>query len=264
MAKESNKLDKFFSEKLSSHEEKPSALAWERLESRLPQKSKSYKGIWWAAAASFLILFTVSYFLLSENGTNEKQILIAENSPIESNEQETQTIEPATSTTSDTDQKTENQTIIEEQPTKTPTSTFTKKSQQTSTDQIKTSTSIEKSTAQQDQKEVPVEITIPKISPQEITPAEVKPPFISELDLSKTVAEEVKTEQVEEPAYKVTIYSDGIKEGSKDKNLIADLGKKVEKVEGFIGKVDQGFADLQDAKNNLFISLLSKKEKDSE
>jgi hypothetical protein len=49
-----------------------------------------------------------------------------------------------------------------------------------------------------------------------------------------------------------------------DKTLIGGLNKKVEQVEGLLGKVDQGFADLQDAKNNLFTALLTKKEKAAE
>jgi hypothetical protein len=66
---------------------------------------------------------------------------------------------------------------------------------------------------------------------------------------------------VEEPAYRVTIISDGIKE---DKNLIADIGRKVNQVEGLLGKVDEGFANLQDAKNNLFTALVTRKEKVTE
>jgi rRNA processing protein Gar1 len=62
------------------------------------------------------------------------------------------------------------------------------------------------------------------------------------------------------PLYRVNIYSDGLKKGSEpDKNLITEMGKTVGKVEGLLGKVDEGFADLQDKKNSLFATLTSKK-----
>mgnify|MGYP001481084539 CR=1 FL=1 len=85
-------------------------------------------------------------------------------------------------------------------------------------------------------------------------------PQIKPLDLNATVAELQPTTE-EAPAYKVTIVSNGIKE---DKNLISGIGKKVDQVEGILGKVDEGFATLQDAKNSLFTSLTSKKEKVTE
>ena len=78
-------------------------------------------------------------------------------------------------------------------------------------------------------------------------------------DMSKTIAEEKPTEEA--PAFRVKIYSDGLKEEPKDKSLIAGIGKTVNEVEGLLGKVDQGFADLQDAKNNLFTGMISKKER---
>jgi hypothetical protein len=71
----------------------------------------------------------------------------------------------------------------------------------------------------------------------------------------------IEKPEVEEPAYRVKIYSDGIKE---DKSLIKGISKKVDQVGGLIGKVDQGFADLQDAKNNFFTALITKKEKVAE
>ena len=98
----------------------------------------------------------------------------------------------------------------------------------------------------------------------ETTPVveELKLPTLAlpNLQVNETVAKAEPT-KVEEPAYRVKIYSDGLEE---DKSLIGGISKKVEQVEGFLGKVDQGFADLQDAKNNLFTALVSKKEKPAE
>lgn len=257
MAKESTKLDQFFREKLSTHEEKPSALAWERLEAKLPQQSKSKTGIWWAAAASVLILLSASYFLIQDGQADNDQVFVAANQPEESN---TAITEPDTTEYPET--------ISEEKPSPIVEKTETEKAKPTSkipsikSDKSGTSTPSNQSEKLIAQEKVTVQ---PEVSTTynpttiEIDPIEVSLPEINQIAINQTVAEEVKMEQVEEPTYKVTIYSDGIKEG--DKNLIASLGKKVEKVEGILGKVDQGFADLQDAKSNLFISLITKKEK---
>ena len=51
-------------------------------------------------------------------------------------------------------------------------------------------------------------------------------------------------------------------EEPKDKNLIAEIGKIVNEVEGLLGKVYQGFEDLKDAKNNLFASIPHRKSKE--
>ncbi|MDP3471695.1 MAG: hypothetical protein Q8S14_07450, partial [Algoriphagus sp.] len=64
----------------------------------------------------------------------------------------------------------------------------------------------------------------------------------------------------EEPLYRVSIYSNGVKKGEpQEKNLITELGKTVGQVEELLGKVDEGLISLQDKKDNLFASLTSRK-----
>ena len=96
-----------------------------------------------------------------------------------------------------------------------------------------------------------------------VEPVEIPALKLPDLQVNKTVAVVEETQLEEEPTYRVKIYSDGLEE-DKDKNLIAGISKKVEKVDRLLGKVDQGFADLQDAKSSLFTALLSKKEKVSD
>lgn len=261
MAKEKNNLDQFFKEKLENHTEKPSALAWERLESRLPQKSKSYKGIWWAAAASLTILFTVLFLVLQEVDTTLENPILAGNNTEETTETPIQT-EIITPEASEEEQKeTESQQTTEEPITK-PTitkpkarpadSSFkTQKSQPTTPQNLVAMTEVK---GESEQDKTVIEET-PNITLE--TPMIEEPEF-PPLELEKAVAE--VTEPVEaEPAYTVKIYSSGLKEEPKDKNLIAEIGKTVNEVEGLLGKVDQGFADLQDAKNNLFASITTRK-----
>jgi len=257
MAKESTNLDKFFREKLSTHQEKPSALAWERLESKLPQQSKSNPVIWWAAAASVIILLSASYFLIRDGENGKEPVFVAANQPTES----TSEISPPTiAELSEVTPEEASNTTAEKTETEKIKSTNTKPINKTGkSSKASPSIQTEKLIAQEKVNAHPEAITVPKSIDLVIDPIEVRLPEFNQIAFNETVAEEVKVEQIEVPTYKVTIYSDGIKEG--DKNLIAELGKKVEKVEGLLGKVDQGFSDLQDAKNNLFLSLITKKER---
>ncbi|SFT90130.1 hypothetical protein SAMN04489724_2661 [Algoriphagus locisalis] len=261
MAKEKNNLDQFFKEKLENHTETPSKLAWERLESQLPQKSKSYKGIWWAAAASLTLLFTVGYLVMREGDVTVDQPILADNTT-----EEVITPTPAEITTPEETEKTqneiENQQAAEELKTKPTTTTKpnAKPADTSSSTQKPLATSPQNLVAMNEVREEPKQesvekVTAPKI---EVETPEFKQAELPPLNLEQTVAE--VTEPVEaEPAYRVKIYSDGLKEEPKDKSLIAGIGKTVNEVEGILGKVDQGFADLQDAKNNLFASITSKK-----
>ena len=71
---------------------------------------------------------------------------------------------------------------------------------------------------------------------------------------------EAQPQTNEEPLYRVSIYSNGVKKGEpQDKNLITEIGKTVGQVEGLLGKVDDGLITLQDKKDNLFATLTNKK-----
>ncbi|WP_057939821.1 hypothetical protein [Algoriphagus resistens] len=261
MAKEKNNLDQLFKEKLENHTEKPSVLAWERLESQLPQKSKSYKGIWWAAAASMTIFFTIGYLVLREGDTTLENPILAGNNTEESTESPIQTEVITPEASQEGQKETENQQTTEEPITK-PTSikpkarpadssSKTQKSQPTTSQNPVAMTEVKEGTGQ--------DKTVREETPTITLETSVIPePEFPPVELEKAVAE--VTEPVEtQPAYTVKIYSSGLKEEPKDKNLIAEIGKTVNEVEGLLGKVDQGFADLQDAKNNLFASITTRK-----
>jgi len=262
MAKEKNNLDQFFKEKLENHTVKPSALAWERLESQLPQKSKSYKGIWWAAAASLTILFTVGYLVLREGNVSVEEPLLADNKTEEIIDTPTQVEIIELQETKKEQSKTENQQAAEELKTK-PTSTTPAKANSvdsSSKTQKSEATTSQNLIAMTEKKEEPkqekvVKIEAPKV---EVQTPEISPMQLPGLEIEKAVAEETKPTEAE-PAYRVKIYSNGLKEDPKDKNLIAGIGKTVNEVEGILGKVDQGFAELQDAKNNLFANIITRK-----
>jgi hypothetical protein len=78
--------------------------------------------------------------------------------------------------------------------------------------------------------------------------------MIPELDVSESIAQNDIEEEEEVMTYKITIKSNGIKETPEKQGLIAGIENKVDKIGGLLNKVEQGFADLQDAKDNLFVS----------
>ncbi|RAI88495.1 prolipoprotein diacylglyceryl transferase [Algoriphagus yeomjeoni] len=264
MAKEKNNLDQFFKEKLENHTERPSKLAWERLESQLPQQSKSKKGIWWAAAASLTILFTVGYFVLREGNVSVDKSMLADNTTEEVIETPIQIEETTPVETEKAENETENQQATEELNTKPTTTTKSNSKPADSSSKIQKSpaTTPQNLVAMTETKEEPKQGNVENVEAPKL---EVETPNFTEaelpaLKLEKAVAE-ASEPAMEEPTYRVKIYSSGLTEEPKDKNLIAEIGKTVNEVEDLLGKVDQGFADLQDAKNNLFASITTRKSK---
>lgn len=257
MAKTPKNLDEFFKEKLDQHSVKPSALAWERLENQLPQKSKSNKGIWWAIAASISLLLMAGFLFWpkAENISQENlmadevQEEVIQESPIQI--EEPKIIESsAAQTLAEDSQNSIAQPIQKPQVQK-------KSKPTTSSPSSQSSPSPQNLIAQTETKQISEIKSVERPDLKAESP-EVSLPPIETLSLNQTVGVATTSE---EPLYQVKIYSDGIKKEEVNKNLITELGKTVNTVEGFIGKVDNGFADLQDAKNNLFATLTSKKER---
>lgn len=265
MANSSQNLDKVFKEKLDQHSIKPSALAWERLEKQLPKEPKSNKGFWWAAAASVVILLSAGYFLYPDDATSPKGDMLATNEKIDL----PKTIEPTESQEIESIPTEETKPETATEPVNTTASTPAQKENKNNTTTKKQPAVQPKATEEAPQNLIamtetqeetvetkPVAVPELKLEEKEMVQTEIQ---LTAPDMSKTIAEAKPTEEA--PAFRVKIYSDGLKEEPKDKSLIAGIGKTVNEVEGLLGKVDQGFADLQDAKNNLFTSMISKKER---
>lgn len=250
MAKNKENLDTIFRENLENHEVKPSRLAWERLENQLPkQEKKSAPFVWWAVAAAVALLLAVGSLLRSTDSQIEEQNLLSEEIT-EPNSVETPPVTIAeTEEPQKTDEKESSIEIIqEEESARNEPKPPVKKEFQTPQNLIaQAETEIEEPKVREELPEIRInkEVELPSVP-------------TAEINQSLLIAE---AKPVEEPAYRVTIISDGIKE---DKNLIADIGRKVNQVEGLLGKVDEGFANLQDAKNNLFTALVTRKEKVTE
>lgn len=264
MAKTNEEFDRIFREKLENHQEKPSTLAWERLNHQLPASKSSNRGIWWAIAASVAVVIVSGWMFWNNSGEATQDQLLAE----ETNATEALTSTQENPATSSESQENVSQTeIIKDQESQNQaftTSSASKQTQVNSTqilekEKVNPTSEIEKSQAlialdEQSTKEL--EVTVPPVS---IEIKEATLPAIQPATLHQTVAEATPADD-DAPLYRINIYSDGIKKGTEpDKNLITEMGKTVGKVEGLLGKVDEGFADLQDKKNSLFNNLTSRK-----
>lgn len=262
MAKTNEQFDQQFKEKLDGHLEKPSALAWDRLESQLPKESKPTFGIWWAVAASVTALLVAGYsFWPRETGISEEMLLaektelpmvapneIAAESTIETPHTPAEKIE--TTLKSEVTPEIESTQAQPKVTTKTP-----EKTKPTPTPALSQAPKNLVAQAETETIKTPITVAAPELKTEEIQVAlpELKAPII-EKTLAQTASED------DAPLYRVSIYSNGVKKGEpQEKNLITELGKTVSQVEGLISKVDEGLISLQDKKDNLFASLTSKK-----
>lgn len=233
-------IDVLFREKLADHSETPSPLAWEKLQDRLSKKRKGLP-LWMGIAASFLLLMgLISFLRLSIRSTDEQLNAIAqkeaipeitkkENSGVERIQEEPVALE------------------IEDRPSVRQESKPAPKSNQP--------LSIRKSGKEET-------VTETSGTTKEIPPlVEVEIMALPPLDIEFLIAEKGIVEQ-EEPAvaYTVKIISNGISIKPEKETLVNEIENGIDKIGGLLSKVDQGFADLQDAKNGLFASIITKKE----
>jgi len=190
--------------------------------------------------------------LLAEENTAIKALTSTQDSPATSAE----SVEISSQTERTVGQESQNQ-ATENRPA--PKQTQVNSTQNIEKEKVNPISEIEKTQgliAMDEQSTKELQVTVPPVS---IEIKEATLPAIQPAIMQKTVAEATPADE-NAPLYRVNIYSDGIKKGTEpDKNLITEMGKTVGKVEGLLGKVDEGFADLQDKKNNLFTTLTSRK-----
>jgi hypothetical protein len=241
MANTDKNFDQYFKERLTKHEEKPSQLAWERLESQLPKKDK---GMWFplmGIAATLLLFLAVGYVAWQTNLESETGLPLTSELTTKQDEVGSGILEEADTAAPDPIE--ESKAVIEEpekaksKPIKVPSKKATPTKQKIT----------------ETPKELLAEVTIPENKVEEAifeTPEIILP----ELDVTEAIAQNNIEVEEEVMSYKITIKSNGIKEEPEKQGLIAGIENKVDKIGGLLNKVEQGFADLQDAKENLFVS----------
>ena len=232
MAKEQHQFDSYFKQKLENHTERPSQLAWERIEDGLGKPEKKVF-IGWYAAASLVLLLGLGYLLLKQGALDGS--LMEENLVSQQLEEVSTIDEP----TFDSTEATSESTLPSLEPTQETRTTETSKAPKPQVVKEKVP-AIEPFSQTIAQRELAEEI---------IALPELKLPELA-LDQSIALVEPTITNAIdEEPSYTVTIRSSGIKAEAPKDNLIDELENKVDKIGSFISR---GFADLQDAKSNLF------------
>ncbi|NHE55584.1 hypothetical protein [Cyclobacterium plantarum] len=252
MEDKKNNLDDKIRQTLSGHQETPDDWVWEKISARLEKKRKPMLIFWkgWAAAAVLILGF--SWFLL--------QLPIPEvNKPIsldsnDKNENDKTVFSPEEKNDlTDLAEVTEPEVKVEKE----------EQQQKPANGQL----SNQKETIKSQSSNKPVENTSPSRK-QEVA-LEASPDILPEwkeiipvpdidLALEDTPSGPDPGAVAGEEAYTVRIVSRGYALQPEKEKIVDGLENKIE---GFFSKVDQGFGDLQDAKNNLFASLGTKREK---
>ncbi|TVP48802.1 MAG: hypothetical protein EA341_10375 [Mongoliibacter sp.] len=248
MAKTEKNFDQYFREKLESHQEKPSSLAWERLESQLPKKKKAGFYPLLRIAAAIVLLLSAGIVLLKWSGDDQDtpqqvaELTTLKEEGISKNQENDESVISETSPNQKEDNsetvtaKEPKPDVIQKQPIRPTTTPFK--------DPALGKTMAEAIAPREENKIV--EMELPEIT-------------LPELKITEAVAMNQAVE--EEPAYKVIIKSRGLKEEAPKQGLIGEIEEKVEKIEGLWNKIGQGYADLQDAKENLFANNSPRKER---
>jgi hypothetical protein len=252
MAKDDKTFDQFFKDKLVNHEEKISGLAWEKLEAKLPAENKVGGFPWMKIAASLTLILGVGYLILNYMGSEEPSLStsLATYTEEELEIKEEQLKETSTSEAS--------QMILESAPFATPSRQ--KEAVAKDSDNGKKTSNIrlpkhEEVEIKQIIASIPekIEVSLPEIILD--LPSSSAP---STKDLIAVAKEDNSTGEVQ---YSIKIISKGIKEEPQKPAIINEIENKIDKVGNWLGKVDQGFAELQDAKDNLFASITTKSDK---
>lgn len=244
MAKDYQDIDRLFRDKLRDHAVQPSPLAWDKLEGRMEKRKKKPLIISIRVAASLLLAGGLAALLwLSVENTKEGlDHSLAVQGPIK---QPPALQKPVQPDPVPVDPKEE----MEKQ--EAPKATISRPA-------AKKPTAVPLKSVQ-----VPAADVEPDpVGKEDIPILELDGVALPPLDQDLLLAEnnvELAATPVEEVAYKVTIISNGLREKPQKEGLVGEIENKIDQLGGLIGKVDQGFADLQDAKNNLFASITTRK-----
>ena len=254
MAKSDETLDRVFREKLENHQETPSLAAWDTLASQLDTKQAPKKGnAWWAIAAAIPLMLGAAFLFWSTGKETEKQAPLAEAQEINPEVNVNPPVTPSPSVEAEI-----------EVPSTSSVSTPNERVQTgIKTQQSIPSTLVAEVITQTEAVPASIPVFTAEVVPDAPEPirspaaalAETKSSFTP--STNETLAEEVGT-------YRIRIYSDGLEKAApKEKNLVTELGKTVGQVEGLLGKLDEGYEEIQEKKERLFSSLTSRRESSS-
>jgi len=250
MAKSDETLDRVFREKLENHQETPSQAAWDTLASQLDTKQAPKKASsWWAIAAAITLALGAAFLFWSTGKETEKQAPLAEaqeinpevnvNPPVTPSPSVEAEIEvPSTSSVSTPNERV--QTGI--------------KIQQRNPDVL-----VAEVITQNEAVPASIPVFTAEVVPS--APEPVRSPVTTLAETNAVFTPSTNEALAEEgSSYRIRIYSDGLQKAApKEKNLVTELGKTVGQVEGLLGKLDEGYEEIQEKKERLFSSLTSRR-----
>jgi hypothetical protein len=256
MAKSDETLDRVFREKLENHQETPSLAAWDTLASQLDAKQAPKKASsWWAIAAAVTLALGAAFLFWSTGKETEIQAPLADAQETTTEVGTTipMTLSPSVEAEIEVPSTSSVSTPIERGQTAIKTQ---QQNPNTYVGEVHTlneavPASIPVFTAE----------VVPSNSPQ---PVHSPAPALPENNAVFTPSTNEALEE-EGGSYRIRIYSDGLQKAApKEKNLVTELGKAVGQVEGLLGKLDEGYEEIQEKKERLFSSLTSRRESSSD
>jgi hypothetical protein len=256
MAKSDETLDRVFREKLENHQETPSLAAWDTLASQLDAKQAPKKASsWWAIAAAITLALGAAFLFWSTGQESEIQAPLAEAQETTTEVGTTIPVTASPSVEAEKEQSSMSSVIATSKPVQTGIKT----------QQGNPNIFVAELNPQNEAVPASIPVFTAEVVPSNIPqPVHSPAPALAETNAvftpstNEALAEEVGT-------YRIRIYSDGLQKAApKEKNLVTELGKAVGQVEGLLGKLDEGYEEIQEKKERLFSSLTSRRESSSD
>jgi hypothetical protein len=257
MAKSDETLDRVFREKLENHQETPSLAAWDTLASQLDAKQAPKKASsWWAIAAAITLALGAAFLFWSTGQESEIQAPLADAQETTTEVGATIPMTPSPSVEAEIEVPSTSSVSTPIERGQTGIKTQQRNPDVLVAEVITQNEAVPASIPVFTAEVVPSNIPQPVRSPAAAALAETR--SSSTPSTNEALAEEVGT-------YRIRIYSDGLQKAApKEKNLVTELGKTVGQVEGLLGKLDEGYEEIQEKKERLFSSLTSRRESSSD
>jgi hypothetical protein len=255
MAKSDEVLDRVFREKLENHQETPSLAAWDTLASQLNAKQAPKKASsWWAIAAAITLALGAAFLFWSTGKETEIQAPLADAQETTTEVGTTIPVTPSPTIEAEKELSSVSRVVTNSKPVQTGIKT----------QQLNPAVLVAEVITQTEAVPASIPVFTAEALPNAAEPVQSPAPALAETNAVFTPS--TKEAQAEEVGtYRIRIYSDGLQKAApKEKNLVTELGKAVGQVEGLLGKLDEGYEEIQEKKERLFSSLTSKRESSSD
>lgn len=245
MADNIDDLDKLFNNALSNHTTSPAPEVWDKLSASLDNKDKGFLFTPWRWAAAVAVVL-VSFWLFHHSFVVEVQDTSLAVQDTKISEKNPFSISASTDIAGKEKIKGQSKKVAKEPIPESGELKSKEKLEKPLTE--KTRPSIKRVREQLP----PVLAQMEPLNKDELT-ATIR----EQMALNPTINSNETTEKSNQD-YKVKIISNGYAIQPEKEQLVTELENKIG---GFFTKVDEGFGDLRDAKNNLFAALTTKREK---